>query len=61
MPNLQSVAISWDYGPLDASRLKDRATFYASAAGAEIDLRGEQAAEWCNGIILVYELPLKVH
>ena len=61
MPNLHSAARSWDYGPLDASLLKDRANFYASAAGAGNVLRGEQAAEYCEEITLCYALSLDQH
>ncbi|CAL5220669.1 g2715 [Coccomyxa viridis] len=39
MPGSQSTVASWDYGLLDAGHLKDRATFYASAAGAGEVLR----------------------
>lgn len=32
---------SWEYGPIDAARLKDRAIIYASKAGAGKELKGE--------------------
>ena len=32
---------SWEYGPIDADRLKERAVFYAHTAGSGEDLIGE--------------------
>ena len=35
-------ASSWDYGPIDAARLKERSLLYARAAGAGEKLQGEE-------------------